>query len=80
MALRELRLRAPRSLIIEIVALPPPLRGAAEGRSLLRDLLPDRPCAPYPSREKQGNAREKLRPPGSLAHENRQFRSHLPEQ
>jgi long-subunit fatty acid transport protein len=31
MALRELRLRVPRSLIIEVVALPPPLRGAVEG-------------------------------------------------
>jgi hypothetical protein len=31
MALRELRLRVPRSLIIEVVALPLPLRGAVEG-------------------------------------------------
>jgi hypothetical protein len=48
MALRELRPRVPRSLIIEIVALPLPLRGAAEVGSLLRDLLPDRPQTPYP--------------------------------
>jgi hypothetical protein len=31
MALRELRLRVPRSLIIEVVALPLPLRSAVEG-------------------------------------------------
>jgi hypothetical protein len=48
MALRELRLRVPRSLIIEVVALPLPLRSTAEVGSLLRDLFPDRPYFPYP--------------------------------